>query len=136
MLTRRSCLQGEHAQAVQYLTRALHEARQGFGPDDPHVAAACHNLAESYRLTRDFAAAEPLYTEVRPSTGFWLIQCYKLSSCSFTWSFSSHHQHHRHLLLVSSSRHAWHTWAQLQLTSRSRLDLTEAGTVQRRPLHP
>ena len=58
------CMQGQRAQAVQYLARALEEARAGFGPGDPHVAAACHNLAEAHRLLRDFQAAEPLYQEV------------------------------------------------------------------------
>ena len=64
----RSRVQGKHRDAVQYLTRALQEARQGFGPGDPHVAAACHNLAESHRIVRDFAAAQPLYHEVMHGT--------------------------------------------------------------------
>ena len=57
-------LQGQHQEASQYLARALQEARAGFGQGDPHVAAACHNLAEAHRLMRQYLEAEPLYHEV------------------------------------------------------------------------
>lgn len=43
---------------------ALDEATQGFGPDDPHVAAARQNLAELYRVSRQYELAGPLYEEV------------------------------------------------------------------------
>ncbi|KAI3784422.1 hypothetical protein L1987_43521 [Smallanthus sonchifolius] len=42
---------------------ALQEARQGFGERDPHVASACNNLAELYRVKKAFDKAEPLYLE-------------------------------------------------------------------------
>ena len=39
--------QGEYRRAERYFKMALTEAREGFGADDPHVAAACQNLAEA-----------------------------------------------------------------------------------------
>lgn len=44
--------------------QALECAREGFGADDPHMASACNNLAEFYRLRRQYEAAEPLYRQV------------------------------------------------------------------------
>ena len=43
---------------------ALAEAREGFGPDDPHVAAAAQNLAELYRVQKKYEQARPLYEQV------------------------------------------------------------------------
>lgn len=51
-------------------TQAVEMAREGFGADDPHVASACNNLAEFYRLRRRYDEAEPLYQQV-PGAG-WL----------------------------------------------------------------
>ncbi|KAK9820256.1 hypothetical protein WJX72_008128 [[Myrmecia] bisecta] len=48
-------------EAERYLQQALVEAQKGFGPADPHVAAACNNLADLYRLQHRFGQAEPLY---------------------------------------------------------------------------
>jgi tetratricopeptide (TPR) repeat protein len=55
--------QGRHAEAEAYLRRAVEAARQGFGDDDPHMASACNNLAEFYRLRRRYEEAEPLYKQ-------------------------------------------------------------------------
>eukprot|EP00271_Cylindrocystis_brebissonii_P011036 TRINITY_DN2771_c0_g2_i2.p1 TRINITY_DN2771_c0_g2~~TRINITY_DN2771_c0_g2_i2.p1 ORF type:complete len:615 (-),score=121.27 TRINITY_DN2771_c0_g2_i2:34-1878(-) len=49
--------------AERYFLRAVEEAKEGFGPDDPHVASACNNLAEVYRVQKKYAQAEPLYLE-------------------------------------------------------------------------
>ena len=57
--------QGRQAEAEAYLRRALEAARRGFGADDPHVASACNNLGELYRLQRRYDEAEPLYREAR-----------------------------------------------------------------------
>ena len=38
-------------------------AREGFGEDDPHMASACNNLAEFYRIRRQYDEAEPLYKQ-------------------------------------------------------------------------
>ncbi len=54
---------GEHEEAGKYLRRALKEAQEGFGEDDPHVAAARNNLAELYRLQRRWDEAERLYED-------------------------------------------------------------------------
>lgn len=59
--------QGDYKRAEGYLQRALAEAQQGFGPADPHVAAACQNLAELYRLQLKFDQAGPLYEKVLTS---------------------------------------------------------------------
>lgn len=45
--------------------QAVEMAREGFGEDDPHMASACNNLAEFYRIRRQYDAAEPLYRQVR-----------------------------------------------------------------------
>ncbi|KAJ4972855.1 hypothetical protein NE237_006029 [Protea cynaroides] len=56
-------LQGKLDKAENYFLLALQEAKQGFGDRDPHVASACNNLAELYRVKRLFDKAEPLYLE-------------------------------------------------------------------------
>ena len=57
-------MQKKLGEAETYLKQALEEAKEGFGADDPHVAGACNNLAELYRLKKDFSKAEALYQEV------------------------------------------------------------------------
>ncbi|XP_043696154.1 uncharacterized protein LOC122646632 isoform X2 [Telopea speciosissima] len=56
-------LQGKLDEAERYFLLALQEAKQGFGDRDPHVASACNNLAELYRVKKLFDKAEPLYLE-------------------------------------------------------------------------
>ncbi|KAL2234751.1 UNVERIFIED_CONTAM: hypothetical protein Sindi_1207300 [Sesamum indicum] len=56
-------MQGNVEQAEKFFRSALEEAREGFGERDPHVASACNNLAELFRLKKDFESAEPLYLE-------------------------------------------------------------------------
>ncbi|KAI3725720.1 hypothetical protein L1987_65512 [Smallanthus sonchifolius] len=56
-------LQGKLEDAERLFIGALQEARQGFGERDPHVASACNNLAELYRVRKAFDKAEPLYLE-------------------------------------------------------------------------
>ena len=51
----------KYEDAEKYLVRALDAARRGFGPRDPHVASACQNLAELYRLQKRYDEAGPLY---------------------------------------------------------------------------
>ena len=60
------CMQGDGLKAEQYLKRALHEAKAGFGNEDAHVASAQNNLAELYRVIGEYDKAEVLYDEVRP----------------------------------------------------------------------
>ncbi|KAL8046972.1 hypothetical protein ABFX02_08G208600 [Erythranthe guttata] len=55
--------QGNIEQAEIFFRSALQEAKEGFGERDPHVASACNNLAELFRVKKDFASAEPLYVE-------------------------------------------------------------------------
>ena len=55
--------EGKQAEAERYLKRALEAAKIGFGPTDPHVASACQNLAEIYRLQKKFDLAGPLYDQ-------------------------------------------------------------------------
>lgn len=50
-------------EAERYLLRALDAAKRGFGIDDPHVASACQNLAELYRLQQKYDLAAPLYDQ-------------------------------------------------------------------------
>ncbi|KAL6906084.1 hypothetical protein ACP4OV_003685 [Aristida adscensionis] len=50
-------------EAEKLFQAALHEAKVGFGPRDPHVASALNNLAEFYRLRQDYNKAELLYLE-------------------------------------------------------------------------
>ncbi|KAD4586438.1 hypothetical protein E3N88_24039 [Mikania micrantha] len=54
---------GKLEDAERLFMGALEEARQGFGERDPHVASACNNLAELYRVKKAFDKAEPLYLE-------------------------------------------------------------------------
>ncbi|KAL1569719.1 Tetratricopeptide repeat superfamily protein [Salvia divinorum] len=56
-------LKGNIPQAERFFLSALQEAKEGFGERDPHVASACNNLAELYRVSKDFDKAEPLYVE-------------------------------------------------------------------------
>ncbi|XP_020531338.1 kinesin light chain 3 isoform X3 [Amborella trichopoda] len=56
-------LQGKLDEAEHYFILALQEAKDGFGERDPHVASACNNLAELYRIRKEFEKAEPLYLE-------------------------------------------------------------------------
>ncbi|KAH7557027.1 hypothetical protein JRO89_XS11G0031400 [Xanthoceras sorbifolium] len=54
---------GKLEQAEKFFLSALQEAKEGFGERDPHVASACNNLAELYRVKKAFDKAEPLYLE-------------------------------------------------------------------------
>ncbi|KAG6530114.1 hypothetical protein ZIOFF_012335 [Zingiber officinale] len=54
---------GKLDEAERFFQAALEEAKKGFGEKDPHVASSCNNLAELYRVKREYAKAEPLYIE-------------------------------------------------------------------------
>ncbi|XP_028792131.1 kinesin light chain 3 isoform X2 [Neltuma alba] len=56
-------LEGKIDEAEKLFLSAVQEAREGFGQRDPHVASACNNLAELYRVKKAFDKAEPLYLE-------------------------------------------------------------------------
>ncbi|EXB95906.1 Kinesin light chain [Morus notabilis] len=56
-------MQGKLKEAEGFFLSALQEAKEGFGERDPHVASACNNLAELYRVIKAFDKAEPLYLE-------------------------------------------------------------------------
>ncbi|RWR94959.1 kinesin light chain 3 isoform X4 [Cinnamomum micranthum f. kanehirae] len=56
-------LKGIFDEAENYFQSALQEAKEGFGVRDSHVAASCNNLAELYRVKKEFKKAEPLYLE-------------------------------------------------------------------------
>ncbi|KAK7290215.1 hypothetical protein RIF29_04480 [Crotalaria pallida] len=56
-------LQGKLDEAEKLFLSAVQEAKEGFGERDAHVASACNNLAELYRVKRAFDKAEPLYLE-------------------------------------------------------------------------
>ncbi|KAF5200058.1 Tetratricopeptide repeat (TPR)-like superfamily protein [Thalictrum thalictroides] len=56
-------MQGKLEEAERYFVLALEEAKEGFGEKEPHVASACNNLAELYRVKKEFGKAEPLYLE-------------------------------------------------------------------------
>ncbi|KAG4995254.1 hypothetical protein AAZX31_11G220200 [Glycine max] len=56
-------LQGKLDEAEKLFLSAIEEAKEGFGEKDPHVASACNNLAELYRVKKAFDKAEPLYLE-------------------------------------------------------------------------
>ena len=77
-------LQGRTNEAEGYFKRALQEAKKGFGEADAHVAAACNNLAEFYRVTRQPEKAEPLYLEVSLRRILLFFNCcmFSLSACS------------------------------------------------------
>jgi len=53
----------KYSEAEKFLVKAHHHAVLGFGCDDPHVASAKQNLAELYRLTKQYDKAGPLYEE-------------------------------------------------------------------------
>eukprot|EP00850_Spirogloea_muscicola_P005090 SM000023S07546 [mRNA] locus=s23:6146:11274:- [translate_table: standard] len=55
--------QGRLTEAEKYFAGAIEEAKLGFGDKDPHVASSYNNLAELYRLRREYKQAEPLYLE-------------------------------------------------------------------------
>ncbi|CAH8366292.1 unnamed protein product [Eruca vesicaria subsp. sativa] len=55
--------QGKLEPAERLFGSAIQEAKEGFGEKDPHVASACNNLAELYRVKKEFHKAEPLYLE-------------------------------------------------------------------------
>ena len=55
--------EGRRDEAEPYLKRALVAAKLGFGETDPHVASACQNLAEMYRLQKKYDLAGPLYDQ-------------------------------------------------------------------------
>ncbi|KAK3145155.1 hypothetical protein QOZ80_4AG0324080 [Eleusine coracana subsp. coracana] len=50
-------------EAEKLFQAALHEAKEGFGLRDPHVASALNNLGEFYRLRKEYEKAELLYLE-------------------------------------------------------------------------
>lgn len=56
-------MQGKLNEAERFFSSALAEARKGFGERDPHVASACNNLAELYRVRKSYDKAEPLYLD-------------------------------------------------------------------------
>ncbi|CAO2820320.1 unnamed protein product [Amaranthus hypochondriacus] len=56
-------LQGKLVEAENFFSSALVEAKKGFGERDPHVASACINLAELYRVQKLYDRAEPLYLD-------------------------------------------------------------------------
>ncbi|XP_009370548.2 kinesin light chain 3 isoform X1 [Pyrus x bretschneideri] len=56
-------LQGKLEEAEKLFLSALQEAKEGFGEREPHVASACNNLAELYRVNKAYNKAEPLYLE-------------------------------------------------------------------------
>ncbi|KAJ8427808.1 hypothetical protein Cgig2_029222 [Carnegiea gigantea] len=56
-------VQGKLNEAERFFSSALAEARKGFGERDPHVASACNNLAELYRVRKSYDKAEPLYLD-------------------------------------------------------------------------
>ncbi len=51
---------GDYAEAEQQWRAALKEA-EGFGPQDPRLAASLNNLAELYHAQGRYAEAEPFY---------------------------------------------------------------------------
>nr|KYP75962.1 Kinesin light chain 4 [Cajanus cajan] len=55
--------EGKLDEAEKLFLSAIQEAKEGFGEQDPHVASACNNLAELYRVKKAFDKAEPLYLE-------------------------------------------------------------------------
>ncbi|KAJ7571021.1 hypothetical protein O6H91_01G145400 [Diphasiastrum complanatum] len=54
---------GRLAESESYFLQALEEAKKGFGDNDPHVASSCNNLAELFRMKKEFDKAESLYLE-------------------------------------------------------------------------
>ncbi|XP_024538338.1 nephrocystin-3 [Selaginella moellendorffii] len=75
--------QGRLDEAEKYLVKAIDHAKKGFGEEDAHVATSFNNLAELYRLKKEYKKAEPLYLDAislleqsmgpeHPSVGFAL----------------------------------------------------------------
>ncbi|XP_031396884.1 uncharacterized protein LOC116207909 isoform X2 [Punica granatum] len=60
---RDSFQKGKLSDAEKFFLSALREAKEGFGERDAHVASACNNLAELYRVMKAFDKAEPLQLE-------------------------------------------------------------------------
>ncbi|KAM3207027.1 hypothetical protein ACQJBY_062299 [Aegilops geniculata] len=56
-------MEGKLDEAEKLFKAALQEAKEGFGLRDPHAASALNNLAEFYRLRKEYEKAEPLYLE-------------------------------------------------------------------------
>ncbi|KMS99113.1 hypothetical protein BVRB_2g047560 [Beta vulgaris subsp. vulgaris] len=56
-------MRGKLNEAEKLFSSALVEAKIGFGERDPHVASACNNLAELYRVQKSYDRAEPLYLD-------------------------------------------------------------------------
>ncbi|KAK7301917.1 hypothetical protein RJT34_12794 [Clitoria ternatea] len=56
-------LQGKLKEAEVLFLSAVEEAKEGFGEKDPHVGSACNNLAELYRIKKEYDKAEALYLE-------------------------------------------------------------------------
>lgn len=56
-------LKGKVDEAEKFFRSAIDEAKKGFGPRDPHVASSYNNLAELYRVRKEFEKAEPLYLD-------------------------------------------------------------------------
>ncbi|GLU10642.1 hypothetical protein SLE2022_274290 [Rubroshorea leprosula] len=54
-------IKGKLEEAEKFFLSAIQEAKEGFGERDPHVASACNNLAELYRVQKALDKAEPLY---------------------------------------------------------------------------
>lgn len=54
-------MQGKMDEAEKFFLSAIEEAKEGFGEKDPHVASAYNNLAELYRVRKEYDKAEPLY---------------------------------------------------------------------------
>nr|BAK02344.1 predicted protein [Hordeum vulgare subsp. vulgare] len=54
---------GKLDEAERFFKAALHQAKEKFGLRDPHAASALNNLAEFYRLRKEYEKAEPLYLE-------------------------------------------------------------------------
>eukprot|EP00250_Pteridium_aquilinum_P003374 c13688_g1_i1 orf=98-1870(+) len=57
------CSQGSFENAEKFFRKALEEAKLGFGEQDPHVASCYNNLAELFRMKKEYDKAEPLYLE-------------------------------------------------------------------------
>ncbi|CAD7700830.1 unnamed protein product [Ostreobium quekettii] len=60
---KRLATQGRVQESEHYFRLAVTEAHEGFGHRDPHVAAACNNLAEVYRVQGRLDAAKILYEQ-------------------------------------------------------------------------
>ena len=56
--------QGRYQEAERYFKKAVEMAKLGFGEQEAHVASSLNNLAEFYRIRRQYDLAEPLYQQV------------------------------------------------------------------------